>query len=145
LEVFYNTKNGVLFEVYLTETQRSQFFELVKKDPGQAMLIFSRISTRNSTCWVLNDQLRIHSLIESSVGFEAVDKKVHEAIAKALQVSPTVSLPTQQRSATRSGERISRTFDTTESKETIENWLRVEGLVGAEKVAEKIEVTVHVT
>eukprot|EP01035_Chromulina_nebulosa_P047004 gene47004-63679_t len=48
------------------------------------MLIFSRISTRQSTCWVLNDQLRIHSLIESSVGFEAVDKIVHEAIAKAL-------------------------------------------------------------
>jgi hypothetical protein len=33
---------------------------------------------------VLNDQLRIHSLIESSVGFEAVDKIVHEAIARAL-------------------------------------------------------------
>ncbi len=73
LEVFYNTKNGVPFEVYLTEEQRRQFLELVHQDPGQAMLIFSRISTRQSTCWVLNDQLRIHSLIESSVGFEAVD------------------------------------------------------------------------
>ena len=82
--MFYNTKNGVPFEVYLTEEQRRQFLELVHQDPGQAMLIFSRISTRQSTCWVLNDQLRIHSLIESSVGFEAVDKIVHEAIAKAL-------------------------------------------------------------
>ena len=84
LEVFYNTKNGVPFEVYLTEEQRRQFLELVHQDPGQAMLIFSRISTRQSTCWVLNDQLRIHSLIESSVGFEAVDKQVHQAIARAL-------------------------------------------------------------
>ncbi len=82
--MFYNTKNGVPFEVYLTEEQRRQFLELVHQDPGQAMLIFSRISTRQSTCWVLNDQLRIHSLIESSVGFEAVDKIVHEAIARAL-------------------------------------------------------------
>ena len=82
--MFYNTKNGVPFEVYLTEEQRRQFLELVHQDPGEAMLIFSRISTRQSTCWVLNDQLRIHSLIESSVGFEAVDKQVHEAIAKAL-------------------------------------------------------------
>ena len=73
LEVFYNTKNGVPFEVYLTEEQRRQFLELTLRNPGQAMLIFSRISTRQSTCWVLNDQLRIHSLIESSVGFEAVD------------------------------------------------------------------------
>jgi hypothetical protein len=83
--VLYNTKNGVPFEVYLTEEQRRQFLELVRQDPGQAMLIFSRISTRQSTCWVLNDQLRIHSLIESSVGFEAVDKQVHQAIARALQ------------------------------------------------------------
>ena len=84
MEVFYNTKNGVDFEVYLTDEQRKQFFELVRQDPGEAMLIFSRISTRQSTCWVLNDQLRIHSLIESSMGFEAVDKQVHEAIARAL-------------------------------------------------------------
>jgi len=34
----------------------------------------------------MNDQLRIHSLIESSVGFDAVDTQVREAIAKALQV-----------------------------------------------------------
>jgi hypothetical protein len=82
--VFYNTKNGVPFEVYLTEEQRRQFLELVRQDPGEAMLILSRISTRQSTCWVLNDQLRIHSLIESSVGFETVDKQVHQAIARAL-------------------------------------------------------------
>ena len=72
--------------MYLTDEQRGKFLELAQRDPGQAMLIFSRISTRQSTCWVMNDQLRIHSLIESSVGFDAVDTKVREAIAKALQV-----------------------------------------------------------
>jgi len=86
LEVFYNTKNEVPFEVYLADEQRGKFLELVQENPGKAMLIFSRISTRQSTCWVMNDQLRIHSLIESSVGFDAVDSQVREAIAKALQV-----------------------------------------------------------
>ena len=90
--MFYNTKNNVPFEVYLTEEQRRLFVDLAKQDLGKAMLIFSRISTRQSTCWVLNDQLRIHSLIESSVGFEAVDRQVHEAIAKALQVDQTQAL-----------------------------------------------------
>ena len=89
LEVFYNTqhrdRDGVRFEVYLTDEQRGKFLELAQRDPGQAMLIFSRISTRQSTCWVLNDQIRIHSLIESSVGFEAVDAQVREAIALALK------------------------------------------------------------
>jgi hypothetical protein len=86
LEVFYNTKNTVPFEVYLAEEQRKRFLDLARENPGEAMLIFSRISTRQSTCWVMNDQLRIHSLIESSVGFDAVDTQVREAIAKALQV-----------------------------------------------------------
>ena len=86
LEVFYNTKNTVPFEVYLAEEQQKKFLEMISKNPGEAMLIFSRISTRQSTCWVMNDQLRIHSLIESSVGFDAVDTQVREAIAKALQV-----------------------------------------------------------
>ena len=84
--MFYNTKNEVPFEVYLAEEQRKKFLELAHENPGKAMLIFSRISTRQSTCWVMNDQLRIHSLIESSVGFDAVDTQVREAIAKALQV-----------------------------------------------------------
>ena len=87
--MFYNTKNKVPFEVYLTEEQRGKFLEMVQENPGQAMLIFSRISTRQSTCWVLNDQIRIHSLIESSVGFEAVDAQVLEAIAKALKPDGT--------------------------------------------------------
>ena len=86
LEVFYNTKNTVPFEVYLAEEQQKKFLEIISKNAGEAMLIFSRISTRQSTCWVMNDQLRIHSLIESSVGFDAVDTQVREAIAKALQV-----------------------------------------------------------
>ena len=85
LEVFYSIKNGVPFKVYLTEEQQRQFLASAKKDPDQAMLNFSRISTRQSTCWVLNDQLRIHSLIESSVGFEDMDKLVHEAIEQAFK------------------------------------------------------------
>ena len=110
--MFYSTKNGVSFEVYLTEEQRRQFLDLAQRDPGQAMLIFSRISTRQSTCWVLNDQLRIHSLIESSVGFDAVDTQVREAIAKALQVGgqtpqqPSL-LSTQQNHAEGNTETIS--------------------------------------
>jgi len=91
LEVFYNTqhRDKVKFEVYLTDEQRGKFLELAQRDPGQAMLIFSRISTRQSTCWVLNDQIRIHRLIESSVGFEAVDAQVREAIARALKPDGT--------------------------------------------------------
>ena len=89
--MFYNAKNGVPFDVYLDEEQRRQFLDMVRQDPGQAMLIFSRISTRQRTCWVLNDKLRIHSLIESSVGFEAVDKLVHEAIAGNAYHATTVT------------------------------------------------------
>ena len=134
--MFYNTKNGVPFEVYLTEDQLVQFRDFAQRELGKAMLIFSRISTRQSTCWVLNDQLRIHSIIESSVGFEAVDRQVHEAIAAALKVVPTSSQ--QLQSQTSSGKQLSMTFDTAES---LLSWFQGRDI--ADKKAEKIEVTLH--
>ena len=85
LEVFYSIKNGVPVEVYLTEEQQRQFLEDAQTHLNETLMIFSHISTRQSTCWVLNDQLRIHSLIESSVGFDYVDDKVRQAIAQDLQ------------------------------------------------------------
>jgi hypothetical protein len=130
--VFYNTKNKVPFEVYLTEEQRRQFLELVHQDPGQAMLIFSRISTRQSTCWVLNDQLRIHSLIESSVGFEAVDKIVHEAIARALHPKVEGGSGYQSTSATSTGGHPNKrlnVFVTKENEELLVKWFQDKGLV----------------
>ena len=98
------------------------------------MLIFSRISTRQSTCWVLNDQLRIHSIIENSVGFEAVDSKVREAIARALQkVADSHSQGADERLAL-----------TAEDKEFVLNWFQERGLIAADKEAKNVDaITVH--
>ena len=116
------------FEVYFDEEQRRQFIELVLQDPGQAMLIFSRISTRQSTCWVLNDQLRIHSLIESSVGFEAVDKLVHEAIARALHPARedghAYGITTAITSGDQAQQECINGSITIEKKELLEKWLQ---------------------
>ena len=141
LEVFYNTKNGVPFEVYLDEEQRRQFLDLVQRDPGQAMLIFSRISTRQSTCWVLNDQLRIHSLIESSVGFEAVDKLVHEAVARALHPAREGSHAYQTTAAT-TGDRPREPFVVPVRREkttAVVKLLRYHDLIDENQFFEKIE------
>ena len=141
--MFYNTKNGVPFEVYLTEEQRRQFLELVQRAPGQAMLIFSRFSTRQSTCWVLNDQLRIHSLIESSVGFEAVDRQVHEAIARALHVDHAPSHAQQQQQQQQQSQ-DKRLYLSDGNKEFLLNWFQAEGLISAEKEAKNVDaITVH--
>ena len=86
LEVFYNTKNQVPFEIYLTKEERQAFQERLSRDPVEVLKSFSRISTRASTCWVINDQNRIHGLIESSVGFDKMNQVVHDAIAEALKV-----------------------------------------------------------
>ena len=84
--MFYNTKNQVPFEIYLTEEERKAFKERLSKDPVEVLKSFSRISTRASTCWVINDQNRIHGLIEGSVGFDRMDQVVRDAIAEALKV-----------------------------------------------------------
>jgi len=132
--VFYNTKNGVPFEVYLTGEQQKQFHDFANTNLTEAMLIFSRISTRQSTCWVLNDQLRIHSIIENSVGFEAVDSKVREAIARALQkVADSHSQGADERLAL-----------TAEDKEFVLNWFQERGLIAADKEAKNVDaITVH--
>ena len=142
LEVFYNTKNKVPFEVYLTEDQRRLFVDLARKDLGKAMLIFSRISTRQSTCWVLNDQLRIHSLIESSVGFEAVDRQVHEAIAKALQMDQTQSLQ-QIQPASQPSKTVAMTVTTGEKKDSLTKWLRDHEMLQESTPPSLIDVTVR--
>jgi hypothetical protein len=135
LEVFYSIKNKVPFQVYLTqEQQRKLFYENVK--------IVSRISTHQSTCWVLNDQLRIHSIIENSVGFEAVDSKVREAIARALQVADSPPSQIQSRSQG-TDERLALTA---EDKEFIFilNWFQERGLIAADKEAKNVDaITVH--
>ena len=81
LEVFYSTRNNIPFEVFLTEDQLKNYREM---NSSQTLMIFSSISTRNSTCWNLNDKLRIHELIENAVGFEEMDVVVRKAIANAL-------------------------------------------------------------
>ena len=140
--MFYNTKNNVPFEVYLTEEQRRLFGDLAKQDLGKAMLIFSRISTRQSTCWVLNDQLRIHSLIESSVGFEAVDRHVHEAIAKALQVDQTQSLQQKNQPASQPSRTVTVPVTSREVKDFLQ-WLRDHDKLQGRTSPSSIDVTVH--
>ena len=144
--MFYNTQHrdsdGVRFEVYLTDEQRGKFLELAQRDPGQAMLIFSRISTRQSTCWVLNDQIRIHSLIESSVGFEAVDAQVREAIARALKPDGA-TLPAVSSSGDGAMQKISVNA-AQEKKESLVKWLCNEGLIIEGDIPKTIcEVTVR--
>ena len=143
LEVSHNSKNGVPFEVYLDEEQQRQFLDLVRKDPGEAMLIFSRISTGQSTCWVLNDQLCIHNLIESSVGFVAVDKLVHEAIARALHPKDDDNVYHTTTAATigdRSQELITVSITLNEQKkESLLKWLQDHSLVEEHHAAGKIE------
>ena len=144
--MFYNTqhrdRDGVRFEVYLTDEQRGKFLELAQRDPGQAMLIFSRISTRQSTCWVLNDQIRIHSLIESSVGFEAVDAQVREAIALALKPDGA-TLPAVSSSGDGTMQEISVTA-AQDKKESLARWLCNEGLSVEAEIQETVgEVTVR--
>jgi hypothetical protein len=90
---------------------------------------------------VLNDQLRIHSLIESSVGFEAVDKLVHVAIARALQpaagnnaygnaVAPIPGdLPNERLNV----------FVTKENKELLVKWFQDKGLVEESGVPEIVK------
>jgi hypothetical protein len=132
----------VRFEVYLTDEQRGKFLELAQRDPGQAMLIFSRISTRQSTCWVLNDQIRIHSLIESSVGFEAVDAQVREAIALALKPDGA-TLPAVSSSGDGTMQEISVTA-AQDKKESLARWLCNEGLSVEAEIQETVgEVTVR--
>ena len=89
MEVFYNKKNDVFFEIYLTEKERKTVTEKLNSNPVEVLNSFSNISARASTCWVLNDQNRIHGLIECSVGFDQMDRKLREAIAKALEVDKT--------------------------------------------------------
>ena len=84
--MFYNTKNQVPFEIYLTEEERQAFQERLSRDPVEVLKSFSRISTRAGTCWVINDQNRIHGLIEGSVGFDRMDQVVRDAIAEALKI-----------------------------------------------------------
>jgi hypothetical protein len=139
--VFYNTKNNVPFEVYLTEEQRRLFVDLAKQDLGKAMLIFSRISTRQSTCWVLNDQLRIHSLIESSVGFEAVDRQVHEAIAKALQVDQTQSLQQKNQPASQPSRTVTVPVPSRDVKDFLQ-WLREHDMLQESTPPSSIDVNV---
>ena len=127
------------FEVYLTEEQRKLFLNLTQRDPGQAMLIFSRISTRQSTCWVLNDQLRIHSLIESSVGFEAVDSQVHEAIAKALQPQDTTLHVAGTITAAAASQECLSVEVASEKRDIIMRWFRDIGLVKEFAAPEKVE------
>ena len=139
LEVFYNTqhRDRVQFEVYLTDEQRSKFLDMAQRDPGQAMLMFSRISTRQSTCWVLNDQIRIHSLIESSVGFEAVDAQVREAIAKALKPDNISTLKT----ISSTGDDTIQTFSfdaSMEKKDSLMMWLCNEGFLKEADVPKRI-------
>ena len=143
LEVFYSTKNDVPFEVYLTEEQRMQFLDLAQRDPVHAALIFSRISTRQSTCWVLNDQLRIHSLIESSVGFEAVDNLVREAIARALQVPQQTQTLQLLQPDQDSSERKLLTFDLTteEKKHSLMSWCRTEGDLRVEDIDDPAKIS----
>ena len=74
------------FEIYLTDEERRTFQERLSRDPVEVLKSFSRISTRASTCWVINDQNRIHGLIEGSVGFDTMDQVVRDAIAEALKV-----------------------------------------------------------
>jgi len=128
--------------VYLTEEQRGQFLELVRQDPGQAMLILSRISTRQSTCWVLNDQLRIHSLIESSVGFEAVDKQVHQAIARALHPKDDSGSGYQSTTASTTEDRPNKHLYvcvTEENEELLVKWFQGKGLVEESGVPEMVK------
>ena len=84
--MFYNTKNQVSFEIYLTDEERQAFQERLSSDLVEVLKSFSHISTRASTCWVINDQNRIHGLIEGSVGFDRMDQVVRNAIAEALKV-----------------------------------------------------------
>ena len=145
--MFYNTQHrdsdGVRFEVYLTDEQRGKFLELAQRDPGQAMLIFSRISTRQSTCGVLNDQIRIHSLIESSVGFEAVDAQVREAIARALKPDGA-TLPAV--SSARDGTMQEISVNAAQEKiESLVRWLCNEGLIVEANVPKDVgKVTVSI-
>ena len=141
--MFYNTKNNVPFEVYLTEEQRRLFVDLAKQDLGKAMLIFSRISTRQSTCWVLNDQLRIHSLIESSVGFEAVDRHVHEAIAKALQVDQTQSLQQKNQPASQPSRTVTVPLTSRKEVKDFLQWLRDHDKLQESTSPSSIDVTVY--
>ena len=69
-----------------TDEERKAFQERLSRDPVEVLKSFSRISTRASTCWVINDQNRIHGLIEGSLGFDRMDQVVRDAIAEGLNV-----------------------------------------------------------
>jgi hypothetical protein len=122
----------------MAEDQRRQFLALVQRNPGQAMLIFSRISTRQSTCWVLNDQLRIHSLIESSVGFETVDKQVQEAIAKALYPADSITYTAITPSSIEK-EPLFVTVRNEEKRASLVKWLLDGGMLDEKEFPRKIE------
>jgi hypothetical protein len=93
---------------------------------------------------VLNDQLRIHSLIESSVGFEAVDKIVHEAIARALHPAAgnAYSNAVANTPGDCSNDPVVVVQITDGNKEFLVNWLQDKGLVDRSRVGEKNECTV---
>ena len=84
LEVFYTTKNDVNFEIYLREEERKKFSETLQRDQKEALSAFWNLSSEKSECWVLNDQDRIHGLIETSIGFKALDQMLREHFADAL-------------------------------------------------------------
>ena len=85
--MFYTSTNGVPFEIFLAQDERQVFQEMLLSEPNKVLKWFSRISMRDSTCWVLNDQNRIHGLVEGSDGFEKIDHVVRDAIAEALTIT----------------------------------------------------------
>ena len=88
---------------------------------------------------MLNDQLRIHSLIESSVGFEAVDQQVHQAIAQALKPDDSAFHNTTKQKGAGVKDPLSVVVTTFDNKISLVQWLREKGLIEEDKVPEITE------
>ncbi len=87
---------------------------------------------------MLNDQLRIHSLIESSVGFETVDKQVQEAIAKALYPADSITYTAITPSSIEK-EPLFVTVRNEEKRASLVKWLLDGGMLDEKEFPRKIE------
>lgn len=82
----YTAKNNVPLEIILPREDKENVSK-IQSTIDYTCTLFSNVSSKNSTCYILNDQDRIHELIEASaVSFRQMDNLIHDRLKDALQI-----------------------------------------------------------
>jgi tetratricopeptide (TPR) repeat protein len=69
------------FEVIMSESDQTNFFNNILNDPSvEINKMLSIIKSKKSTCWVDDDRIKIHSIIEEIIGFNGIDTMIFEQL-----------------------------------------------------------------